>query len=298
MNPIPTLLACGPAAFSRYATVCRLVAVSFIAFSIQAAPQARAAVITGFEASDGAYVNGSTIISVNDTTFGAAWTSFGTGGTVTASNALPKSGSLSLHIDDSSTSQATGAAINIANASSLFTQPFTFQFSLNIQSVSTGTGSQVQIYFGQNLVGDGNHWLRFVYNDGNLQVITGNGNANSDTAVNIGAYTTYSPLGSYIDISLSIDPTTHKYTNVSIAGTLLSADVTATVLASNGGTIPWTSASGNPLSHLNALIASNDTGIFDLDSIGVAAAIPEPSTSAALASLGVLGIVALRRRHR
>lgn len=296
MNPASVQLARGISAAFRQSMTRRLAGASFIALSAFSVPESRASVVTGFETSNGSYANGSTVIGVNDTTFGGAWASFGTGGSVTASNASPDSGLLALRINDSSTSQATGAVVNIANASAILGQEFTFKFSLNIQSISAATGSQVQVYFGQNLVGDGNHWLRFVYNDGNLQVVTGNGNAGSDTAVNVGAYTTYSPLGSYIDVSLSLDPATHKYTGVSIAGTLTSANLTSTVLASNGGTIPWTSSAGNPSAFLNLLIASNDTGVVDFDSVGVSA-IPEPSSFAAIAAVGVLGAAAMRRRR-
>lgn len=260
-----------------------------------AAPQARSQVLTSFEnPANGTYTNGATVIGKTDTSTGGAWSNFsGNSADMYSSNAHPLAGVLSVRLQDADAlgSLATGAHLQVPNASSLLTSPFTFSLSMAINSVSAGTGSQVQIYFGQQLVGDGNHWLRAVYNDGNLQIVTGNGSI--DSAVNVGAYTTYSPLGSYVTFNLTIDPSTHKYTSATISGTLSSADVTSTVLASNGGTIPWTSSAGNPGTTLGLIIGSNDTAVVDFDVLSV---VPEPST-AALLGLAALALgYTIRRR--
>lgn len=284
-------------------THARLVATQLPRMGLLAAllcPLAAHAVVTSFETTDGAYANGTTVIGVSDNKLGGTWTDLfntvGTAGTINASNALPASGSLALGFTKSSNTSALGAAINAANTSSLFAQAFTLNFSLNIGTISASTGSQVQLSLGQSTSSDGNHWTRFVYNNGTLQLVTGTGAATSDTAVNLGSYTSFSPLGSYINVSISIDPATHKYTNVSIAGTATSQNLTSAVLASNGGTVPWTSSLGNPSASLLAFMGSNDTGTVYFDNISVSA-IPEPGSFALLAG-GAIGFVAVSRRRR
>lgn len=243
-------------------------------------------VVTSFEnPANGTYANGTTVIGKTDTATGGAWTLFsGSSADIISSNANPLEGSLAVRINDASASSASGAFLAAPNANSLLTSPFTFEFSLAIDSVSAGTGSQVQVYFGNNVIGDSNHWLRFTYNDGNLQIVTGNGS--TDTAVNVGAYTSYSALGDYVTFSLTIDPTTHKYTNAVVSGTLLTQDVTASILASNAGTIPWTASGGiNPGNYVGVVIGSNDTAVVDFDVLRVVA-VPEPQT-ALLFGLGI-----------
>lgn len=256
------------------------------------------AVTSSFETTDGAYVNGSTIAAKTDTSIGAAWSSVTN---VASSTANVYDGALALRLTDASSSASSGATISWTNADSLLLSPFTFQFSMAVGAdVSTGTSRQVQVYLGQASAGDFNHWAAVVYDDGILRLSTGTGVSGSDYGVNLGNYTTYSPLGSYVTFSITIDPTTHKYTNVSIDGTLTAnpVDLTTTVLASNGGTIPWTSASGNPPNQMLIITGGNDTVTADFDAFSINA-VPEPGTWALVVmALASLLFVSRRRASR
>ena len=254
--------------------------------------------ITSFEnPANGSYTNGTTVIGKTDSSAGGAWSLFsGAPGDITSSNINPLQGSLAVRINDQSTSTASGAFLATPNANTLFSAPFVFQLSFAIDSVSAGTGSQVQVYFGNNVVGDSNHWLRIVYNDGILQICTGNGS--TDTAVNVGAYTSYSNLGQYVTFSLTVDPLTHKYTDASIAGTLSSQNVTSALLASNAGTIPWTASGGvNPGNYLGLVIGGNDTAVVDFDVYSLTA-VPESSTSLLLGMGVALPLLRAFRRYK
>lgn len=263
-------------------------------FVIAAASPLAAQITTGFETTDGGYTNGATPGS--DTSAGSSWA--GITSTV-ASSANPFSGSLAVRITDSSASAAAGAKLNLVNSSAVLTDEFRVKFSMSVGSdISAGTGNQVWVLFGQDFVGTGNHWFRLNYDDGTLRLYTANGSGGGYFGVNLGTYASYSPLGGYVSFDITIDPTTHTYTNVSISGSLLTADKTSVVAASNGGTIPWSGA-GAPGTMLNILTGGNDLGTVDFDALSVTAAIPESSTSALVfGSIATCCAMLRRRRSR
>lgn len=250
------------------------------------------AVSSSFETTDGTYVNGSSIGGKTDSSIGASWTSV-TG--AVSSNANVLDGSLAIRVTDSSTSTSSGGTISWTNAASLMTSPFTLQFSLAIASdYSVGTVNQVQVYLGQAQAGDFNHWASVYFDEGNFKMATGNGT--SDSWVGLGSYTTYSNYGEYVTFSLTIDPTTKKFTNVTVDGTKTATPTsyTTAVQASNGGTIPWTSASGTPPNQMLLITGGGDTATVDFDAFSITSAVPEPSAWALL--LLAVALWPLRRR--
>lgn len=271
-----------------------------VAVGLVSAPAAS----TSFETTDGSYVNGASIQGKTDTAIGSAWSNVGNANSSTAN---VYDGSLAIRVTDSSTTNSSGATTAWTNADSLLLSPFTFKFSLAVGAdVSDGTGNQVQIYLGQPVAGDANNWTKVVYDDSNidglqngvLRICTGTGAANTDYAVNLGLYTAYSAFGEYVTFSITIDPTTMKYTSVTVDGTLTAnpVDLTTTVQASNGGTLPWTSTLGTPSDQMLIVTGGNDTGTFDFDAFSITSAVPEPGTWALLVIAMIL-LPLLRRRR-
>jgi hypothetical protein len=259
----------------------------------------QAAFLTGFETSSG-YGTNTTVIGVHDTAAPGtnSWTKLFTGADsiITSSTAHPQTGSQALTFDKTDTTNAVGATLTLGSSVDL-TQPFTMAFALSVNSVSAGTGGQAQILLGAGNTNAGSSafWTRVVYDNGTIKVLVNNADGTGVTDVSVGSYTTYSNLGDYIDFSISIDPTTMKYTNIQITGSLSSANVTSTVLAS---------ASGGVVPHLNVAAASIGTNVtfasggndqinMNIDNLSV---VPEPG-SALLLGAG-LSFLLLRVRRR
>lgn len=265
----------------------------------------QAQVASSFEAtSNGNYVDGASVFGKNDTSLGGTWAQFGStntdAGTVTSSSVEPKDGLLSVRVAHTvNNATALGAKINATNASSLLSSAFEFKISINVQTISTPTsGGQVQLYFGADVVGDDNHWLRLTVNSSNadlslatVTMVTGTGTGTFHS-VSLGRYTDFAPggLGNYLDFDVKIDVATHLYTSVLING----IDRTSVIQASDGGMIPWKGTT--PGSMLNGLTGSNDVATVDFDAVSITA-VPEPS-SLVLVGLGVCGLLGWRRRVR
>lgn len=258
---------------------------------------AHGAFVTGFETTSG-YGTNTTVIGVHDTAAPGtnAWTKLFTGADsiVTSSTAHPQTGSQALTFDKTDDSVAIGVTLTLGSSVDL-TQPFTMEFALSINSVSAGTGNQAQIYLGapNTTAGISPFWTRVTYDNGMLKVMVNNAAGTGVGTVDVGNYTTYSNLGDYINFSISIDPATMKYTNVSIAGSLSSADVTATVLASaSGGTVPHlTTAAIDMGTNVTFVSGTNDLINMNIDNLQV---IPEP-TAAVLVCAGLILVSRLRR---
>lgn len=275
--------------------------------SVVAAGPVRAQMVTGFETSNG-YTSGGNIIGTTDLSSGTAWGTVNGGGgaaTWTASDSDPASGLLAFNVVKSQNTAASGVQLNLGPAvSSVQSDPFTISFDLNVGAdISSGTGNQAQVYYGpqttpQNSLSNGSnvpYWVALRYNNGNLDFYTANLNGTGGTAVNLGSYTTYSALGDYITFDITIDPATLQYTSVLVSGTLSSADMTATVLASNSGFIPGHVA-GTPDNYFSVFLGLNDTGTVNFDNLSVAA-VPEPGTWAML-TFGLCLFVCFRKRTR
>jgi len=264
-------------------------------------PSARAAFVTGFETSSG-YGTNASVIGVHDTAAPGsnAWTSmfgaFGGVSTINSSTAHPQTGSQALNITKTAADPAMGATLNLGSSIDL-TNPFTITFAMSIESVSAGTGNQAQFLFGTigSDVSSQPHWTRIVYNDGTLYITVNNAAGNGSQEVSLGSYTTYSPIGSYVTFSLSIDPTTFKYTNVQVSGSTSSANLTSTVLASaSGGTVPHLNFNAAETGgNVSFLSGGNDAVNVNFDNLSV---VPEPG-SAFLLGAG-LSLLLLMGRNR
>ena len=260
---------------------------------------AQASVITGFETSSG-YGTNTTVIGVDDSGISGTDTwvnSFNTpavNSRMVTSTANPQSGSQALRFTNDGSSGALGATLQLGSSVSV-ANPFTVHFAMALNNISSGTGNQAQVYFGQNApaLGAQPYWFALLYNDGVFNLYLNNAANNGSDFVNLGLYTTYSTLGSYVTFDLTIDPTTNKFTNVQITGSLTSANLTSTVLASpSGGTIPHLSATPN--TYFSFMSGGNDTITADFDNLAI---VPEPSTYALLI-LGSFGLSLMARNRQ
>lgn len=248
------------------------------------AASARANYSTGFETTDGYTSGGGTVISVTDSSSGTAWQSVsGFSSGVATSTLSAQSGSMALRLNDSSTTGGLAASLDLASAVN-FSAPFTLQFSLSITSVTaTSAGSGLGIWFGN--VSNSNsakEWTHLVYDSatGNLVLYVSNSAGNSSQAVTLGAYTSFATFGDYMTFSLTIDPTTHQYTNITLSGSLQTLDLTSTVAAVNNGTIPWVSTTaGDPGSNLWFSTGSAAALTAYIDNVSI---VPEPGMSVLL----------------
>lgn len=249
-----------------------------------------ATVVSGFDVANGAYTNGATVVGVQDTSLGGTWAALFSSATTasTSSSAKPADGSLDIRIANSGS--ATGAQLAAANVASLLTSPFALSLSFDVVSES-GTGTGPQFQFGSSTIGNGNNWLQVNYNSaGNLALVTSNG-AGSYLSVTLGSYASFSNLGDYVTLSVTIDPTSHKYTGVTLSGTKQSLDLTSTVLASNGGMIPWNGTA--PSDYLSLYEGSSTTSTVDFDKFSITP-VPEPGIVALVAG----GLVAVSLGYR
>jgi len=256
-----------------------------------------ASFLTGFETSSG-YGTNATVIGVHDTSAGGTntWQNVsGFSNSVTSSTVLPQTGLMSLRLLDTSTSAGTAASLDLGSAFN-FAQPFTLSFSMAITATGGTAGLVFNVWLG-NAVNSlsTKEWTHFAYDSStqNVGVYVSNAAGTSTQLVTLGKYTDFATAGQYMTASISIDPTTRKYTNVTLSGALATTDVTSSVLAVNSGTIPWIpSTAGNPGS--NFWVSSGGLGTVTafIDNVSV---IPEPGP-AVLVGLGLVPVLGLVRR--
>ncbi|EIP98531.1 hypothetical protein OpiT1DRAFT_02988 [Opitutaceae bacterium TAV1] len=266
--------------------------------SLALLPSLRAQVLTGFEVSNG-YTDATSVVGVNDSGIpgSAAWESQGNAASTSSAN--PLSGDLALRIlRTAETAGSSGAKIDLSGAGVDFTSgTVTLGFSMAISNYSAGTGNQVQILFGNNTINPGGskYWTSLIFSDGVLYLYRDNSGLSNNTGVNLGAYTTYSALGGYIDFSISFDPVAKTYTNVTLTGTETSADLTSSFA---GTALPWLSGTaGDPGQWLTLVVGGNDIVTVDFDNLSLSS-IPEPSAFALCAGLaGLVAVLSIRRRR-
>lgn len=276
----------------------------------------RAQFVTSFEpGKDGSYVAGSSISGKYDSNNSTdnTWTlfsGFNNAGSISTTKAA--TGSSSYLLADNNAKGAYGAYLNLTPSVGSFisSTPWTFSISFNLRelfatdSSDNAAGDQTfGIGLGQSSIsGSGKYWFRFVYLNGDLQLMvrsTSNGSTGvSQTAVSLGSYTDYADVGAgFITLSLSIDPTTKTYTSVSLSGAKLSKDHTAAVQAA-GATIPWgNTTTGDPLANLVINSGTASALYVHFDDISLTS-IPEPATNTILAGLSVFALALAYFRRR
>lgn len=287
--------------------ICRTVSLALLC-AASVTLNARADFSTSFETTSGSYTTGSTVIGVHDTglTGTASWSAlFGSTSAmvITDTAGMVKTGTQALQITDSTTSSAYGASYNLTGAVN-YSNPFTLHFALNVASYG-GTGNPVQFYLGDNSTSAGSkaYWTAGFLSSGFLYLYEASSvGGSSATAYNMGAYTTYSPLGNYVTFDITIDPTTHKYTGVTISGTTSGAvDKLSTLTSQPGaGEIPWLNGSGTntaPLNYFVVAAGGAGTATFAIDDLSISN-VPEPQSVTLLAlAAGGMALACLRRRR-
>lgn len=260
---------------------------------------------TGFETSSGYGGNATTVVGVQDVSAptGAVWANvsgFTGGGAVTTSTVNPHSGAQALRLYDSSTSSGTGVELNLAGTSGLnLASTFKIQFSWAYSGVGGAAGPALNAWFGiDSNSTSAKDWMHVNYDTSNdyLGIYLSNAAGTTSTLITLAKFADLASAGSYVTWSLTIDPTTHVYTNVTLSGDLGSTDVTSIVTAYNSGTLPWRSnVAGDPASILwfSTGGAASITAFVDDVSISN---VPEPSTYA-LMGLSLCTLVGLMRRR-
>lgn len=273
---------------------------------------ARADFSTGFETTDGSYVAGSTVIGVDDNSAPGTnkWTAFlGTTtntGVITATTSYAQSGSQALNINDTTNATAYAAYLNLTSGATNFSGTFKLHFGLNIQSVSTGTTNQIQIYLGQAITdpggtNGGRYWTGLIYNNGVLQLLY-DGTTTAMYTLNLGNYTTYAALGEYVTFDITMDGATKKYTGLQItSSTGVVTDLTSTVQTL---TLPWVPgstlgglvANADPAYNLMVVTGTDDTASVTFDNFSLST-VPEPAAWALVVCSAVATFGYRIRRH-
>lgn len=255
---------------------------------------ASAQFVTGFEASEG-YVIGN-LNGVDDPALPGpvAWhvpATLANGGSVQS-----HSGSQALRISDTNTT-AYAIALNLAGAID-YSKAFTFSFDIALASSgangAAGSTPFINVRLGTDTNSNSNKsWLRFSSNvDGSLSLWTNSGGATT-AQTNVGNLADFVSAGAYLSVSISIDPVTHTYTNLTLSGDLR----TETITSISGLTLPWIpNTAGEPPAIFWAHTTGAAISTSYIDNVSLTN-IPEPSAGAALLGLGGLS-VALGRRVR
>lgn len=283
---------------------------------------------------DSGYSAGSTVIGVDDPSLPgtATWSNLFTSSSfTTASSTLPRSGSLGMQIDTSGTGtgagNATGARIDMAGAGVAFadpTKPIRFSFSMNIESMSAGTGSQLTVSFGAgdlSVIGNNGaavttnystkYWWGLVVQDtgagGVMNFYKSSASGNSGQVTNIGSYTSFADLGTYLTFDIVIDPVAKTFTSLTLTGSV-GGNLQSTAISSIAGTtVPWSFGTLNtsnpgadPLQFFRAQVGGNDLVKVHFDDIAVAnvSSIPEPASAALLFALAASAPALSARRRR
>ncbi len=258
---------------------------------------------TGFETTNGAYTAGSPIAGVDDNglTGTNAWSFFGGGSSsnVTITNVGAISGAQSLSL--ANVGSSVGATVNLAGAVD-YTQKFTVSFSFT--ALDAIGAAPLFFQLGSNSYGNTQpNWLRGYIGAGTssslylFQDSTTNG-----TSVNAGTKISYdgSPVGTYAalandqsyTLSLTIDPTTHTYTDATLNGT----SILNSLLAVSNGEIPYISGNLTNATYLFFVSGSSSTGSNILIDNFSIANVPEPASLTLVLVSGFAWAAFMRRR--
>lgn len=237
---------------------------------------------TGFEEDAGDYVLNATLNGKIDRTSGTKWSiPAGWAGAGTVALLNPATGTRDWRIHDSTTSGAVGATLDAGPAVAGFisTRPWTFRVSFSLVAMpASATENQFAIALGQATASaTGKQWLRFLYSNGDLNLMVraagaAAGTSATQTPVTLGRYTDFAELGQYITLTLGVDPVGKRYTHVSLSGPKGSATRTAAVQAVSDGVIPWgNTTTGEPAAHLLFNSTTPVMLTLDIDDIRIGA---------------------------
>lgn len=262
-----------------------------------AASSVQADFTTGFETSDG-YTTGAPLVGQQDASApaGHTWQTLFNSSVITVESAQGVGNSQAIKIADASSSTAYGAKLDLGTSVD-FTKSFSFSFSVALQNMG-GAGSVAQVYLGADTVSPGTmkYWCALtIAHDGNIYLYTDNANGTGAVAVSLGAYQRYVSAGSFLDISMTIDTDSKKFTSLTLAGQDKTSIVSSSV---SGGTIPWLHATSTlPSSYLCLVAGGGSTGDIYFDNISIQN-IPEPSAIALAIGLGGILLAGRKLIHK
>jgi PEP-CTERM motif len=299
-----------------------LKALSLAAFSTTAAftlsSSAFAATIVSDTFTDGGVTDGA---DAQDVSWSALFNLNGGSPSVANTGSLPGTGN-ALNADASSTFSAITAALPTDTALNLAigdTLTFSFNALYTQAPVNVGSGFRFGIASGNYAVGvlvntgttagfsiahdlDNTAGTNFLTGGGNHALGFSTGSAAGDTGTNNVTFTGMAVTTTYaMSISMTyVDATTISYTATVNGFTATATDKDDTGVNNTVGADFLTNFSGGRLLIRNGNLGSGTVGDFRVDDVvvDVTSAIPEPSTYAALAGLGVLGLAVLRRKNR
>lgn len=268
--------------------------LSLLVASVALATTASAQFVTGFEDAQG--YSGTTLNGVDDPMLDgdAAWyipaTYSGAGSRQTYL------GSPALRISDSNTS-AWAFGINAANAID-YTQPFKFSFDLAVASMTagtaTGSSAALNIRLGADTNSNSNKsWARISYNVDDSLSLWINSGGGTTTQMHVGNLADFVTAGTYLSVSITVDPSAKTYTGLTLSGDKKSE----TIAAVAGVVLPWIpNSAGDPPANLWFGTTGQPTSTSYIDNISLTN-IPEPSAAAVLLGFGGLAAAGLRRRR-
>lgn len=268
---------------------------ALLAAGLAVSAPASAQFVTSFENAQG-YTT-ATLNGLDDPTLAgtAAW--YVPGGLSGGGSVQTYLGAQALRLSDSS-SAGWATALNVSSAIN-YSESFNLSFNFAVASVNpgtaTGTAPVINFRLGADTNSNSNKsWLRLSYNaDGSLSLWTNSGGTTT-TQTAVGSYASFASAGTYLSVSIGVNPLNHTYTGLTFSGDLGSQTVTSI----SGMTLPWIpNTSGEPPSIFWAHTTGAPTSISYIDNISLTN-IPEPSTYAALLGLTGLGAAAARRRRR
>lgn len=277
-----------------------------LALSFSSVPLSAATISSGFEpVTDGTYtVTTTEIVGKQDTSLSgsASWTSIWTPPTgVIFSSQTGVAGSYGVRIVGDGTTvsggtTARGTQIQVSNATSLLSSPFTFSLAMNVRSVGSPTsGQQAQVQFGAQTFGSGSSWLKFGYDGtstGQYYYIQGwNGSGLVSRSVLTSNVT--AGLGEWVTFNLTVDPDSHLYTSATVTGSkgTVAFDLTGLQMAWNGTNAPTNA------NYLSFVTGGSDIVTVDFDNVSISS-IPEPATAGLLVGGLLLGFAGRRRNRR
>lgn len=267
---------------------------ALLAVGLAVTVPASAQFVTSFENAQG-YTT-ATLNGLDDPTLAgtAAW--YVPGGLSGGGSVQTYLGAQALRLSDANSS-GWATALNVGSAIN-YSAAFNLAFDLAIASVNpgtaTGTAPVVNIRLGADTNSNSNKsWLRLSYNaDGSLSLWTNSGGTTT-TQTAVGSFSSFASAGTYLSVSIGVNPVTHTYTGLTFSGDLGSQTVTSIA----GMTLPWIpNTAGEPPSIFWAHTTGAPTSTSYIDNISLTN-IPEPSAYAALVGLGGLAFAAVRRRR-